>query len=80
MMKLLNMYYETDKAMTEEVLNQKIPMWKGQSLVEVAGDIGMKPFIETPACQLVLAKAWKGEVGTHYHFASRAAFRCLGVC
>eukprot|EP00112_Aurelia_sp_Birch-Aquarium-sp1_P014738 Seg3195.2 transcript_id=Seg3195.2/GoldUCD/mRNA.D3Y31 product="hypothetical protein" protein_id=Seg3195.2/GoldUCD/D3Y31 len=47
--------------MAMEVLTRKIPLWRCQTLVDVAGDIGLKAFVEQPACQLVLSKARKGQ-------------------
>ncbi len=59
---MLSVYYETDHAMTEKVLTRKIPMWRDRSLIEVAGDFKAKFFIEQPATQIVVKKAWTGEV------------------
>ena len=45
--------------MTEEVLTSRIPLWRGQTLLEVAGDIGQKSFIGKPGSQAVLEDQWR---------------------
>ena len=59
MSSLLDAYFKTNKEMTEKVLKNKIPLWRNQSLIDVAGDIGQKSIIGKPGCQSVLAKRWK---------------------
>jgi len=59
MSSLLDAYFRTDKKMTEKVLTNKRPLWRNQSLIDVAGDIGLKSLIGKPGCQSVLAKRWK---------------------
>ena len=67
---LLDVYYKTDQKMAMKALTRKVPLWRCQTLVDVAGDIGLKAFIEQPACQLVLSKARKGQVDNFIFFVA----------
>ena len=55
---LLNNYFKTSQEMTEKVLTSRIPLWRNQTLIEVAGDIGLKHFIGSPGSRAVLEKQW----------------------
>ena len=66
MSSLLDAYFRTDKKMTEKVLTNKRPLWRNQSLIDVAGDIGLKSLIGKPGCQSVLAKRWKEVVFVNF--------------
>lgn len=60
---MLTFYYETDKEMASYLLTRKIPMWRNQTLLDVAGEIELKSFIVHPASQnVVSSKAWSGKV------------------
>ena len=60
--KLLDTYYNTSKEMTKKVLRKEIPLWNNQTVVEVAGSIGLKKIFGNQGCQMVLKEDWK-EVG-----------------
>ena len=72
MISLLDAYFKTSKEMTEKVLKNKIPLWRNQSVIDVAGDIGQKSIVGKPGCQSVLAKRWK-EVALVKFFLNRKA-------
>ena len=66
---LLDTYYETDKDKTKRVLTRNIPLWNNKSLIDVAGDIGLKSFIAKQGCQMVLEEQWS-EVSFQINFSS----------
>ena len=48
--------------MTSKVLNRKIPMWRGQTILEIVEYLQLKPCIVHDAVQHALLKQWQGEV------------------
>ncbi|XP_065052031.1 transient receptor potential cation channel subfamily M member 2-like isoform X2 [Rhopilema esculentum] len=80
MIDLLEIYYKTDREMTEEVLTTRLPLWKNQTFAEVVGNLELKDIIERPACELALMKSWSGEDNRHKEKLKRLKERADQSC
>ena len=64
------------------VLTRKIPMWRDQTVLDVAGDLELKSCIAHPASQQVLSDIWVGKVLNlgRRHLITFANIRRRGFC
>jgi len=55
---VLETYYKIDQGMAQKVLCKKVPLWNDRTVIDMAGDIGLKSFFSQQACQRIMEEAW----------------------
>ena len=77
---LLDNYYKTNKDMTKKVLQNKHPIWKDKTVIDVAGDIGFESIFGTQACRMFVMGNWN-KVSLTVDFLVRAILRneCITI-